>query len=136
MHEPSGVPVLYIAGPYTNPDPVENTNATVKFASKLWDSGLAYPMVPHLSMLWHAITPRPVEDWYEIDLAHMLRCDGVIRLPGKSSGSDNEVQFAIEHGLPVFSVASHEWNIVRKTGIAHFIREQVEPFREKRGWQC
>lgn len=132
MHEPDTRPVLYIAGPYTTPDPVENTNATVRFASRLWDSGLAYPMVPHLSMLWHAITPRPVEDWYEIDLAHMMRCDGVIRLPGKSSGADNEVAYARLHGLPVHEVASHEWNVLRSAGIAAFISTKVWPYQKAR----
>lgn len=36
--------------------------------------------------------------------AHRLlaRCDGVLRLPGASTGADNDVRIALERGIPVW----------------------------------
>lgn len=100
-------PVLYIAGPYTNPDPVLNTHRIVQYANRLMDLQVCYPVVPHTTLLWHAICPRPVEDWYELDIAVMLRTEGVIRFPGASSGADAEVEAARQHDLPVFEIPKH-----------------------------
>lgn len=98
------LPVLYLAGPYTNPDPVQNTHTTVQVATALMDARICYPIVPHTSLLWHAITPRPIEFWYELDLAVMGKADGVVRLPGASSGADAEVEYARTVQLPVLEI--------------------------------
>lgn len=95
-------PLIYIAGPYTHPDPVENTHDTIKVADRLVDSGLVTPVVPHVSLLWHLITPRPAEFWYEYDYALLVKCDAVLRLSGKSSGADKEVELARELQIPIF----------------------------------
>lgn len=95
------VPLVYIAGPYSDPDPVENTHWAVVFASQLLDDGKVIPLVPHLTMLWHAIKPRPYTEWLAYDLELLARCDAVYRLPGQSSGGDAEIFWAHEHGLPV-----------------------------------
>ena len=94
-------PLVYVAGPYTLNDPVANTHNTIKMASTIYDSGLAVPLVPHLSLLWHLVDPRPVEFWYEYDLHLLARCDALFRLPGKSSGADAEVIECGRLGLPV-----------------------------------
>lgn len=100
MHE---LPLVYVAGPYTNPDPIRNTHDAVQYAEQIISSGVAVPMVPHITMLWHAIAPHDdVEHWYALDLAHLKRCDAVFRFPGASSGADKEVDFADEQGIPVF----------------------------------
>ena len=44
-------PVVYVAGPYSQGDPVENVAAAVHFASMLMDRGWAWPLVPHLTHL-------------------------------------------------------------------------------------
>lgn len=95
-------PVIYIAAPYTNPDPVENTHKAIKIATELYDEGWCVPFVPHLTMLWHLVTPRPVKFWLTLDIEHMENCDAVWRLPGQSSGADGEERHAIEVGIPVF----------------------------------
>lgn len=95
-------PIIYIAGPYAKPDPVLNTHNTVKFATDLYEQGFCVPVVPHLSLLWHAITPRPHEYWLEYDLHIMHACDAVFRLPGESTGADGEVASANETGMRVF----------------------------------
>lgn len=95
------LPLVYLAGPYTHPDPVENTNEICRVATELLDAGVCAPVVPHVSLLWHLVTPRPYDFWLGIDLAYLARCDALCRLPGESSGADGEVAFAEERGIPV-----------------------------------
>lgn len=92
-------PLLYLAGPYTHPDPVANTHWVVAVANVVYEKTAWVPVVPHLSMLWHAITPRPVEFWYEYDLHLLERCDAIIRLPGASTGADKEIAHADSVGV-------------------------------------
>lgn len=94
-------PVIYIAGPYTKPDPAINVHNAVKVADALMDGHLAWPIVPHLTHLWHTISPRDYPDWIALDLALLDRCDGLIRLLGESPGADGEVTRARAVGLPV-----------------------------------
>lgn len=95
--------LVYVAGPYSQPDPVENTHRAVRFATALYEAsgGRLAPVVPHLSMLWHAITPMPYDVWIALDLAMVDHCDCMVRLPGASSGADGEVLRAHQRGIPV-----------------------------------
>src|SRR5574343_1428149 len=52
-------PVVYVAGPYSQGDPAENVATAVHVATMLMDRGWAWPLVPHLTHLWHLIAPRP-----------------------------------------------------------------------------
>lgn len=90
---------LYIAGPYTNPDPIINTHAAIKVATALYETGEYVPHVPHLTLLWHMVTPRPIEFWYDLDEHHLSRCEAITRLPGESSGADREVVAGEQMGL-------------------------------------
>lgn len=92
-------PLLYVAGPYTRPDPVENTHRAARVATWIYENTRWVPMLPHITLAWHLITPRPVDFWYDLDLQHMLRCDAIVRLPGASTGADRELAVALEHGL-------------------------------------
>jgi nucleoside 2-deoxyribosyltransferase len=92
---------VYIAGPYTHPDPVENTHNVIEVANKISLWGFI-PFVPHLNLLWHAVTPHPPEFWYKWDIEWLKKCDCLLRLPGRSSGADNEVAVAKEMGIPIF----------------------------------
>jgi hypothetical protein len=96
-------PLIYIAAPYTRPDPVKNTNEAIRVASELVDEGLVTPFVPHLTLLWHLVDPHPLDFWYEYDVATLARCDAVLRLPGDSTGADKETAYAETKGLPVFT---------------------------------
>lgn len=93
--------LLYVAGPYTRPDPVINVNAACRVATNIAEESGWTPLVPHITMLWHAITPREIAFWYELDLVHMAHCDAVVRLPGASTGADAEMAYADEIGLRV-----------------------------------
>lgn len=99
-HLAEGLPVVYLAGPYSKPDPVENTHAAIKLADSLLD--VCVPMVPHLTGTWHMVSPKPYETWLALDLALMARCDAVYRFGGESSGADGEVAEAVRLGIPVF----------------------------------
>lgn len=106
---PYSEPVVYVAGPYSNPDPVENTNRAIHVANEVMDLG-AVPLIPHLSHMWHLVTPKPYERWLEIDLRLMGVCHAVYRFPGASSGADAEVVEAGRIGLPVFT----DWASLRR----------------------
>jgi nucleoside 2-deoxyribosyltransferase len=96
-------PLVYVAAPYTRPDPVKNTNKAIRVAAELVDEGVVTPFVPHLTLLWHLVDPRPLDFWYEYDVATLARCDAVLRLPGDSTGADREVAYAERKGIPVFT---------------------------------
>jgi hypothetical protein len=97
----SGRPMLYIAGPYTRPDPVVNAHAAIQVGTIVYEQTDYVPLVPHTTLLWHMVTPRPPDFWYALDIHHMLRCDAIVRLPGESTGADREMEVAIEMGLKV-----------------------------------
>jgi len=91
----------FISGPYTVPDPAENTRKAILVADELIDKGII-PFIPHLNHFWHFLSPRGYEEWLAYDLEWLLTCDCILRIPGESSGADKEVAFAIRHRIPVF----------------------------------
>lgn len=100
LHE---LPLVYVAGPYTRPDPVRMTHDAVQYAEAILATGLASVVVPHVTLIWHLISPHDdVEFWYDLDLSHLARCDALYRFPGFSTGADAECQFAALRGIPVF----------------------------------
>lgn len=92
---------VYVAGPYTKGDVVENVRAAVLAGDQIFGAGHT-PYVPHLTHLWHTIRPRPWEDWLRLDLEWVDVCDALIRLPGASKGADMEVAHAERRGIPVY----------------------------------
>jgi nucleoside 2-deoxyribosyltransferase len=93
-------PLVYIAGPYTRPDPVQNTRAAMDMAEKLLAAGYT-PIIPHLCLAWDMVYPKPGTFWYEYDLAILKRCDFLLRIPGASTGADREVDYAFDNGIGV-----------------------------------
>ncbi len=93
--------LVYIAGPYTLPDPVQNTHRTITVADELIFDGFI-PYIPHLTLLWHLVSPRNVQFWYDYDYHMLKRCDALLRIEGESVGADKEVAWAKELGIPVF----------------------------------
>lgn len=87
-------PLVYVAGPYTHPDPVHNTNRAINFAEWLEDNFDVGVVIPHLSLAWHLVRPAPVDVWYARDLHLLERCDAVFRFAGESTGADREVHHA------------------------------------------
>lgn len=104
--------VVYVAGPYTKPDPGANVNTAILYADALLDRGVV-PLVPHLTHLWHLVSPKPYEAWLSIDFDYLLRCDALVRMPGESPGADREVLFALANKIKVFEIDPDE-NITRQ----------------------
>lgn len=108
---------IYIAGPVVKGDLGRNIEQATDAMFQLMLAGLA-PFCPHLSCFsgpvmrdWQGrpfvraeVLPRdaPVEHWYETDLAWVAVAEAILRLPGEGKGSDAEVAFARERGIPVF----------------------------------
>ena len=92
---------VYVAGPYTRPDPCANTHQAILTADLLWDLGFV-PFVPHLTHFWHTMSPKPYQAWLDYDNNWLLCCDAVLRIPGESSGADKETALAVASGIPVF----------------------------------
>ncbi len=92
---------VYIASPYTKGDVAVNVRDSFLVANQLADLGYL-PFPPLYSHFWHFLTPHPYQFWLELDKEWVLRCDCILRLPGESTGADGEVEFAKEHGIPVY----------------------------------
>ena len=91
---------MYVAAPYTA-NPERCTAEAIAAGNALLDAGHA-PFVPHLAHYWETIHgARHYEDWMRIDLAWLAVADVVLRLPGESSGADQEVAEARRLGIPV-----------------------------------
>ena len=98
--------LIYIASPYSIGNQADNVRQQVLVANKLLDMGYI-PFCPCLMHLWHLITPKPQQDWINIGLAFLPRCDALLRLEGDSVGADLEVEEAKRLGLPIYySVSS------------------------------
>jgi hypothetical protein len=107
--------MILIAGPYrggTNDDPLlmqRNLNALESVALPLFRLG-HIPIIGEwiaLPLVQLAGSTKPGDEkWNEIQypVAHRLleKCDAVLRLPGASTGADNDVKIATEKGLKVY----------------------------------
>jgi len=93
--------VVYIAAPYTKPDPMVNMRNAMLMWKELWDAGYL-PICPHWSGLQHFLTPMNYEEWMEYDCGLVKMCDAILRLPGESSGADREEGSAKGIGIPVY----------------------------------
>jgi hypothetical protein len=92
---------VYIASPYTKGDVAVNVKRQLDCVDELLDLGYL-PYAPLYSHFQHLAHPRPYTDWIEIDFAWIEVCDCILRLPGESTGADNEVKLAGELFIPVF----------------------------------
>jgi hypothetical protein len=97
------LPLVYLAAPYSQPNPTENVHRVLGVADELLSERVVVPFVPHLTHLWDRHSPRPLSEWYAYDLAMLVRCDAIFRLPGESFGADQEAAFAARHNLSVFT---------------------------------
>jgi len=101
MSEEPALRYVYVAGKYSNGNPMHNIREALRAADRLLDAGLV-PFVPHLTGVWDMVSARAYESWLAYDLQWVARCDCVLRMPGKSAGADREVACAERLGLPVF----------------------------------
>lgn len=118
-HETARHPLIYVAGPYTRPDPVENTHHIVRIADALLDAGFV-PVVPHLTLLWHLISPKPYEHWLAYDQLLLQRCDALLRVPGDSQGATQEAELAELLRIPVIWPRSADPAHCVAAAVGHF----------------
>ena len=112
------VPLIYIAGAFTEPDPVENTHRMIRIADALLEAGFA-PLIPHLTLAWHLVSPKPYATWLAYDRQLLARCDVLLRVPGYSRGATQEREFAVELGIPVIRPRSAD-PVDCVTAVTHF----------------
>ena len=93
--------LVYIAGPYTSPDPVKDTKRAIEVGLEIASMGYAV-FSPHLNILWDLVSCKDYEFILEQDLQIVSRCDAVFRLSGHSPGADREVAHAQDFLIPVF----------------------------------
>ena len=93
--------IIYISGPYSLGDVAENVRNACLAGNQILAKG-HIPFVPHLTHLWHLITPKAQQEWLDIDLALIPRMDALLRLQGESKGADDEVALAKSLGIRVY----------------------------------
>jgi hypothetical protein len=93
---------VYVAGPYTKPDPEANTLQALKVADTLLAMGHT-PFVPHLYHYWEAFSPKPYEIWTGLDMQWLEQCEAVFLITGDSPGAEAEVARAKELGIPIYT---------------------------------
>jgi Domain of unknown function (DUF4406) len=90
----------FISGPYTQGDPVQNTRNAVLVGDELVAMGWSV-FIPHLSLFWDMLRPHDYQFWLDHDIAWLLKCDALVRIPGESAGADAEESIARANGLLV-----------------------------------
>lgn len=92
---------VYVAGPYTKGDVALNVREIIEVAEKLIEMGHT-PFVPHLTHLWHLMSPHHHEYWMELDTVWLEQCEALVRVPGDSTGADRELAHAADLGLGIY----------------------------------
>ena len=93
---------IYIAGPYTKPDPQKNVDEAIDAAERVAALGHV-PYIPHLIHYWELRHPHAWRFWMDIDLVWLRTCDALLRIPGESAGADEEVAAARARGMTVYT---------------------------------
>lgn len=94
---------VYVAGPIgpVGPKQRENVDAALALGHELHRRGFA-SYVPHLNWFYEQAHPREREEWLRHDFEWVKQCDALLRMPGHSPGSDEEVETAKKADIPVF----------------------------------
>ena len=72
----------------------------IQVADALLDAGFT-PLIPHLTLAWQLVSPKPYATWLAYDRHLLARCDVLLRVPGYSHGATQECTFAEDLGIPV-----------------------------------
>lgn len=92
---------VYVAGPMTTGDLIENIRNAINTAETIWEHGFI-PFVPHLMHFYDIQHPHSYKEWIAYDLEWLRKCDAVFRMEGESNGADLEVTEARTKEIPVF----------------------------------
>src|ERR1700691_4106779 len=118
MHSQSSTKsqLILIAGPYrsgTDDDPTRmahNLKTLEQAAWPLFKAGhipmigewVALPVLRSAGATHGPLDPLAEQVMYPTAQRLLMHCDAVLRLPGESSGADQDVKIATERGLPVY----------------------------------
>ena len=96
---------VYVAGPMTLGPIDDNIRTAIEAGTDLMRAGY-FPFIPHLThfwaMMWQGNDLPTHEEWLAYDKEWVTTSGALIRLPGKSSGADQEVRWARRHGIPTY----------------------------------
>lgn len=93
---------VYVAGPISTGDMLQNVHAATLWGRQMVQDGLA-PYVPHLDAYMLAREEEISWNAYlEWDLEWVVQSEALFRLHGASKGGDLEVRHARAAGVPVF----------------------------------
>ena len=105
---------VYVAGPITIGNQFHNVKRAIDVTDDLLQLGYL-PFCPHFTVYWDTIHPHSRDTWLRYDLGWLPLCDALVMIPGKSDGSDREVNAAREHNIPVvYLPESLDLSILRK----------------------
>jgi hypothetical protein len=93
--------IIYISGPYSVGDRLENVSKAIDIAEQISAAGHTC-FIPHLNHFWNERHEHDYNFWMDQDLDMLSRCDALVRMPGDSPGADEEWGKAIALGIPVF----------------------------------
>lgn len=106
------LPLVYMAGPYTQGDQATNVRCQIALFHELMDDGVVMPYAPLLSHFSQFIRLRSWEDWMEHSYVMLLASRALIRFPASdlssgylqwdSKGADLEEEFCRQQGIPAF----------------------------------
>ena len=94
--------LVYVSGNYTKGDVAQNVKAAIDAGDRLLEQGYI-PFIPHLTILWAIVSPKPYDTWMKIDDAILERADAIYMLKGwkSSNGAVIELALAIKMGKEV-----------------------------------
>lgn len=94
-------PRVYVSGPLRGGGESigPNVNRAILAGISLARAGYV-PFIPHLYAFAQCISPEPEDFWMNLNRAWLSTCGAIIRLEGRSVGSDMEQVWAKELGIP------------------------------------
>jgi hypothetical protein len=94
---------VYISGPlFSSGDVEQNVATAMELTLDLIAAGYA-PLCPHLAWYLDQDQDIPHHIWIEVDLAWVEMSQAVLRIPGSSSGADQECRHAFNLGIPIYN---------------------------------
>ena len=99
--------LIYVSGPFSNGDTVENTRRACEAGNKLLEKGYI-PFIPHLALFWHFAFPKSREAWIEIDLKILCRCDGIFMMLGYESSEGSKLEHKLAYEMKKLIIYEQE----------------------------
>lgn len=102
---PKKIEYLYLAGPISTGQLIQNVREMCYYADMLMNYKLA-PYNPASSHTQDLILPRSYSDWLKYDFKMLTKMGLLLRMPGDSKGADMEIIWAKQHGIPIIILES------------------------------